>query len=126
MKKKPEQMYLPAPTYVMNFCQHYRPISDLSTKSKETFKKIADKNARDGGAAQLFFQLSKIFNPELLRTVMIFSGAERGAEKAVSLLSLKFNSLHLLILKVFRKKGHRPCKTCVRSSPNHRTCFKKI
>ena len=97
-------MYLPAPTYVMNFCRHYRPISDLSTKSKETFKKIADKNARDGGAAQQFFQLSKIFNPELLRTVMIFSGAERGAEKAVSLLSLQFNSLHLLILKVYQEK----------------------
>ena len=62
-----------------------------------------DKNAADGGAAQQLFQLSKILSPELSRMVMSFSGAERGARKAVSWLNLKFNSPQLMIPKVYEE-----------------------
>ena len=62
-----------------------------------------DKNAPDGGAAQQLFQLSKLLSPKLSRTVMSFSGAERGAEKAVAWLNLKFNSPQLMIPKVYEE-----------------------
>ena len=62
-----------------------------------------DKSAPEGGAAKQLFQLSKILSPELARTVMSFSGAERGAEKAVSWLELKFNSPQLMIPKVYEE-----------------------
>ena len=62
-----------------------------------------DKNAPDGGAAQQLFQLSKILSPELSSIVMSFSGAERGAEKAVAWLNLKFNSPQLMIPKVYEE-----------------------
>ena len=62
-----------------------------------------DKSAPDGGAAQQLFQLSKMLSPELSRTVMNFSGAERGAEKAVSWLELKFNAPQLMIPKEYKE-----------------------
>ena len=62
-----------------------------------------DKNAPDGGAAQQLFQLCKIVSPELSRTVMSFSGAERGAEKAVAWLNLKFNLPQLMIPKAYKE-----------------------
>ena len=58
---------------------------------KELFKMFEDKKALDGVAAQQLYQLSKILSPDLARTVMRFSGAERGAEKAVEWLELRFN-----------------------------------
>ena len=71
------------------------------------------KKAADGGGAQQLFQLSKILSPELSRTVMSFSSAERGAEKAVSWLNLKFNSPHLLMPKVYEaiKKNLAPARS---------------
>ena len=44
---------------------------------------LEDKTAKEGGAAKQLFQLSKILSPDLAITVRSFSGAERGAEKAV-------------------------------------------
>ena len=48
-----------------------------------------DKKAVDGGAAQQLYQLSKILSPDLAKSVMRFSGAERGAQKAVEWLELR-------------------------------------
>ena len=62
-----------------------------------------DKGAPDSGAAQQLFQLSKILSPDLVRTVMSFSGAERGADKAVAWLELKFNEQQLMIPRVFKE-----------------------
>ena len=77
-----------------------------------------DKNAADGGAAQQLFQLSQILSPKLARTVMSFSGAERGAEKAVSWLNLRFNSPQLMIPKVYQEikdiPGPRTAKRVLR------------
>ena len=68
-----------------------------------------DKTAKDGGAAQQLFQLSKILSPDLASTVRSFSGAERGAEKAVEWLELRFNEPQLMIPRIFeeKKKYHR-------------------
>ena len=70
---------------------------------KELFKMFADKRADNGGASQQLYQLSKILSPELPKTVMSFSGAENGAAKAVAWLNLKFNSLHLLLPRVYQE-----------------------
>ena len=61
----------------------------FQANQRELFKMFEDKGAPDGGAAQQLFQLSKILSPDLARTVMSFSGAERGADKAVAWLELK-------------------------------------
>ena len=63
----------------------------FQANQRELFKMLEDKGAPDGGAVQQLFQLSKILLPDLARTVMSFSGAERGADKAVAWLELKFN-----------------------------------
>ena len=73
----------------------------FQANQRELFKMFQDKNAPDGGAAQQLFQLSKTLSPDLSSTVMSFSGAERGAEKAVAWLNLKFNSPQLMIPKVY-------------------------
>ena len=62
-----------------------------------------DKAAPDGGAAQQLFQLSKILSPDLAESVMTFSGAERGEDKAVAWLELKFNEPQLMIPRVFEE-----------------------
>ena len=67
---------------------------------KELFKMFEDKKALDGGAAQQLYQLSKILSPDLARTVMMFIGAERGVEKAVKWLELRFNEPQLMIPKI--------------------------
>ena len=75
----------------------------FQANQRELFKQFQDKNAPDGGATQQLFQLSKILSPDLSSTVMSFSGAERGAEKAVAWLNLKFNSPQLMIPKVYEE-----------------------
>ena len=90
----------------------------FQANQRELYKMFQDKNAADGGAAQQLFQLSKILSPELSNTVMSFNGAERGAEKAVSWLNLKFNSPQLMIPKVYQEikdiPGPRTAKRVLR------------
>ena len=76
---------------------------------------FADLHAPDGGAAQQLFQLSKILSPDLARTVLSFSGAERAAQRAVDWLNLKFNSPQLMIPIVYQElKDIAPhCRTGV-------------
>ena len=76
-----------------------------------------DKSAPDGSATQQLFQLSKILSPDLSRTVMSFSGAERGAEKAVAWLELKFNEPQLMIPRVFEEIRNIPPARSVTEVP---------
>ena len=64
---------------------------------------FANKSAVDGGKGQQIFQLSKILSPELVTTVMLFSGAHNGAAKAVRWLNVKFNSPNLLVPRVYEE-----------------------
>ena len=57
----------------------------------------------DGVEGQLIFQLSKILSSELATTVMLFSGAQDVAAKAVRWLKVKFNSPHLLLPRVHKE-----------------------
>ena len=95
----------------------------FSQNQQELYKMFANPKAADGGGAQQLFQLSKILSPELARTVMSFSGAERGADKAVSWMELKCNSPHLLTPKVYEeiKKPHS-CKKCNGGALHRGTC----
>ena len=70
---------------------------------EELFKMFADPHALDGGAAQQLFQLSKILSPDLARTVLSFSGAERAAQRAVDWLNLKFDSPQPMIPIVYQE-----------------------
>ena len=75
----------------------------FQANQKELFKMFEDKKALDGGAAQQLYQLSKILSPDLARTVMSFSGAEKGAEKAIAWLELKYNEPQLMIPKIYEE-----------------------
>ena len=54
-------------------------------------------------SAALQRQLSKILSPDLARTVLSFSGAERAAQRAVDWLNLKFNIPQLLVPIVYQE-----------------------
>ena len=75
----------------------------FQANQRELFKMFEDKTAKDGGAAQQLYQLSKILSPDLASTVRSFSGAERGAEKAVEWLELRFNEPQLMIPRIFEE-----------------------
>ena len=75
----------------------------FQANQRELFWMFQDKAAPDGGSAQQLFQLSKILSPDLAESVMTFSGAERGADKAVAWLELKFNEPQLMIPHVFEE-----------------------
>ena len=62
-----------------------------------------NKSAVDGGRDQQIFHLSKMLSPELTTTVMSFSGGKDCAAKALWWLNVKFNSPHLLLLRVMKK-----------------------
>ena len=64
------------------------------------------------------YNSSKILSPDLARTVLSFSGAERAAQRPVDWLNLKFNSPQLMIpivyqeLKDIAPQRHRGAPHC--------------
>ena len=83
----------------------------FQANQRELFRQFQDKSALDGGATQQLYQLSKILSPDLANTVLSFSGAERGAEKAVDWLNLRFNSPGLMIPRIYDEiKNLAPAK----------------
>ena len=93
----------------------------FQANQRKLFLMFQDKAAPDGGAAQQLFQLSKILSPDLAHTMMSFSGAERGTDKAVASLELKFNDPAC----VRRNTKYYPGQKRDRSAQNGGTGFDK-
>ena len=70
---------------------------------EQIFEMFYDANMPDKGESQQLYQLSKILAPDLVRTVLLFNGAQDSAQKAKKCQSLKYNSPKIMIPLVYQE-----------------------
>ena len=90
----------------LSFETFNRDVSQYPTflaNQEQLFEMFYDANVPDKGASQQLYQLFKMLAPDLVRTVLSFSGAEDSGQKAKNWLSLKFNSPQMMIPVVYQE-----------------------